>query len=246
MSLNCDSVLTKPIDIDWAEALGDDCEGYTIYEAADCCGCGREVVCLSPTEDEHRYLEDTITLTEMPENGSDFVCIECGETFKTEIDHPGSEDGECFTCPRCGAYHALGEELTNGCAATVHAEGPMMNYWYPLPNFDGDAHEAARAISHLPLCLVEFHDGSFGLALTGGGMDLSWEICAGYMALGYMPPLHFCDLPKMAGKSAENFRPTIEACLESARTAARWASRTASRLEEYLAELEDETEAKSA
>jgi len=30
-------------------------------------------------------------------------------------------------------------------------------------------------------------------------MDLSWDICEGYMLLGYLPPVHFCDLPAFAG-----------------------------------------------
>lgn len=92
-------------------------------------------------------------------------------------------------------------------------EGPMMNYYYPLPELV-DEEAAAEALAGLPLCVVSFERGTrHGLALTGGGMDLSWEICEGFVRLGYLPPLHFVRLPRMAGK-----RPTpgvwkvMEAC----------------------------------
>ena len=75
------------------------------------------------------------------------------------------------------------------------SEGPMMNFFYPLPS---GAHDPA-ALAYLPVCLVTLNDEP-GLALTGGGMDLSWEICEAYMRLGYLPPVHFADLPHMAGK----------------------------------------------
>lgn len=84
-------------------------------------------------------------------------------------------------------------------------EGPMMNYYYPLPTYDGDPREDCKKLVDLPLCIVEFleedRDGRYALALTGGGMDLSWEICEAFMLLGYVPPAHFAaDLPQMAGR----------------------------------------------
>ena len=86
-----------------------------------------------------------------------------------------------------------------------------MNYWYPLNDLyqirqilrDAHAlgpHAAAIAIVDLPLCVVRVND-AWGLALTGGGMDLSWEIAAAYVALGYLPPTHF-RLPAMCGRGS--------------------------------------------
>lgn len=85
------------------------------------------------------------------------------------------------------------------------SEGPMMNYFYPIPHFDGDTGEAAKTIADLPICLVTFNEsGETGLALTGGGMDLSWQICEAYMLLGYLPPLHYPGgLPQFAGMKAD-------------------------------------------
>lgn len=160
---------------------------------------------------------------------------------------------ECSACEKCGALlvgtngesHS-GIDLKSECDGYVpQNEGPMMNYFYPLPGdrtFRGlSAIEAAKLIANLPLCIVNLGIGpdsedDWGLALTGGGMDLTWEIAEAYMRLGYMPPLHFCDLPGMCGRGnlGNNGKPgkvsardawIISACKKSAQVAiqrARW------------------------
>lgn len=126
------------------------------------------------------------------------------------------------------------EESDNECDATIYNEGPMMSYWYPVKI--NDCEEAACAIAHLPLCVVEFEDGRTGLALTGGGMDLSWEICEAFMAIGYWPPVHFCDLPKMSGRGkSERDLKIIAACEESCRIQEGWTARKRERLGELRA-----------
>lgn len=187
--LNCDSVECKPITIDWSEALGENLEGYIVYEASECQGCNRLVVSSSLGENEHKDIEHEVE-----------VIVE-GEV----------------EMQRCT------------CDATIYNEGPMMNYWYPV-KLDNPT-EAATKIVHLPLCVVEFEDGRTGLALTGGGMDLSWEICEAFMVLGYQPPLHFCELPQMAGR-ANSIKDQwlIKACIESCRIAEGWAARKRERL----------------
>jgi hypothetical protein len=111
------------------------------------------------------------------------------------------------------------------CMGTIHAEGPMMNYFYPCDIRDTE--DAARKIAHLPLCVVEMRDGQTGLALTGGGMDLSWSICEAYIALGYLPPAHFAgSLPRFAGmKLTTNVRIILAACARSCEIRSRWALR---------------------
>lgn len=88
------------------------------------------------------------------------------------------------------------------------AEGPMMNYWYSLGdvrsgygaaqiggwNHTADEIDTAYKLRHVSLCLVEV-DETFGLALTGGGMDLTWQIVEAYTLLGYLPPAKFCRPP---------------------------------------------------
>lgn len=90
------------------------------------------------------------------------------------------------------------EDLESGDIIEASAEGPMMNYWYPVDVIDeSNAAEAAYILRNLPLVVVMVDD-QWGIALSGGGMDLTWEIAAAYCALGMLPPVHFADLPRMA------------------------------------------------
>lgn len=79
------------------------------------------------------------------------------------------------------------------------ADGPMMNYFYPVSDYTpGDMRDWAAKVADLPVCVVEIGDER-GLALTGGGMDLSWGIAEAYVRLGYYPPV-WLDLPAMSGR----------------------------------------------
>ena len=115
---------------------------------------------------------------------------------------------EAALCEECNCYVAPvhGEDVhwdlddESDCDGWLYTDGPMMNYAYPIEvQRIGDPSDAALAIAHLPLCVVEIPAGTH-LALTGGGMDLSWQICEAYMCLGYLPPTYFSRLPAMAGK----------------------------------------------
>jgi hypothetical protein len=115
--------------------------------------------------------------------------------------------------------------------AMIDDNQPMMNYFYPLPDesrYGGalDKYDA-QAIINLPLCLVNLETGEYGLALTGGGMDLSWEICEAYIRLGYLPPFHFCDLPRMAGRgTSARDRAIIRGCKRSCDITIGWGQQT--------------------
>jgi hypothetical protein len=59
-------------------------------------------------------------------------------------------------------------------------------------------------------------DDEHGLALTGCGMDYTWEICETYLNLGYYPPVAMCRLPRMAGRgTSAGDRRIIDGCLQS-------------------------------
>jgi hypothetical protein len=120
---------------------------------------------------------------------------------------------------------------------------PMMNYLYPLPNdFERDMQnmfgESWRSRIKKVLentTIVYFEEsGEYFMALTGGGMDLSWEICESYVGLGYLPPLHFCDLPNMAGINFKRakIRRVLAACKRSARVSRGWANQTLKHLKD--------------
>jgi hypothetical protein len=120
-----------------------------------------------------------------------------------------------------------GEDIDNECMGTAgYFEGPMMNYFHPCELRDLSNEDAARAIAHLPLCVVEFQDGERGFALTGGGMDLSWEICDAYISCGYLPPFASTDLPDMSGKEKHpRTQLILAACQRSALILEGWANR---------------------
>lgn len=151
----------------------------------------------------------------------------------TPVDYDWSEgyaeEWECLEaaeCSECGQeiVFSIGEEQhwdidpDSICPGCVSCSGPMMNYYYPIGSEKYDM-DNAKALAHLPVCLVWFlKSNKAGLALTGGGQDLSWEICEAYMVLGYLPPIHFTDLPDMAGiRLTRRVRRILSACQESLR-----------------------------
>jgi hypothetical protein len=198
--LNCDSVESRSRFVDWAELLGEDCEGWRAFEAVECEECGRTFVVSQVTvNEEHRYLEPEITVE----------------------DEDGDETEESNECPGCITF-----------------EGPMMAHFFPC-KLD-DCEEAARAIAHLPLCVVEMRDGETGFALTGGGMDLSWEICEAFVCCGYLPPVSHCDLPDFAGlKLDERRQRVMDACQQSLKVMADWMAYRLEKLESLEQRMEE-------
>ena len=105
---------------------------------------------------------------------------------------------------------------------------PMMNYYYPLPNHN----DITGRLDHQQRLLLDFAGNVVlvlvndepVLALTGGGMDFSWEICHAYILLGYYPPVHFCKLPRMADKNSLDPKDAriIAGCRRSLEIMANW------------------------
>jgi len=130
-------------------------------------------------------------------------------------------------------------------ASDLDAGGPWMNYWYPAwLRFGETAEDLARATVDSVLVVVTRNDGDeVGFALGGGGMDLSWEICEGYMSAGLLPPFTFCDLPAMGGLSATpKTLAVIAACKRTAECIADRARYTTDRLDRLQADLRPVTE----
>ena len=97
---------------------------------------------------------------------------------------------------------------------------PMMNYIYPLgENFEVPDDFRVKLVN---TTIVQMGDEYF-LALTGGGMDMTWEICESFINLGYYPPVHFCRLPQICGKGKRKWdRHIIDCCNESLKIMASW------------------------
>ena len=119
---------------------------------------------------------------------------------------------------------------------------PMMNYYYELPYYEGDPEEdqltlyqSSANVVLVRMLNIEEDENSFVLALSGGGMDLSWDICHAYILLGYAPPLHFCDLPDFGqDNSQEPYNLILKACLQSAKFVAERATRKIEQLQSAM------------
>lgn len=154
------------------------------------------------------------------DENSFWEAVECEKCGKVVVLHNGG--GDCSHEDEI-SFHDQDEDDARCDGYLPAAHGPMMNYWYPVDRHGFDPESAARDIADLPLCVVEVN-GQYGLALTGGGMDLSWQICEAYMRLGLLPPVHFCDLPRMAGSGkSRKDRSIIAACRKSLTVQIRWA-----------------------
>lgn len=132
-------------------------------------------------------------------------CDDCGHT--RVVESPGGGEP-------CDIEHDDDEAAP--CEGELpETEGPMMSWAWPVTLRRGPE-DAAESLTHLPVCVVEYQEHGTLLALTGGGMDLSWELCEAYIRLGLAPPFALCDLPRMAGRGeSDHDRRIIEACQRS-------------------------------
>lgn len=118
-------------------------------------------------------------------------------------------------------------------------DGPMMNYWYPLPSSivagGGDKFDAAYRLRANVCILVEV-DGEYGLALAGGGMDLTWSIVRAFVALGYLPPVHFAQPPGFFERDSEYLMQAMRRSIEMTQRHLAWQLEEIGRNERRLAE----------
>lgn len=174
------------------------------------------------------------------------------------------ESREAVECQKCGKVLVLGTgggedthsalDSNSDCDGYVgQAEGPRMSYFYPLPSTYAPSEEDVAKLAHLPLCVVEFTGGGFeghALALTGGGMDLTWEIAEAYMVLGFLPPFHYARLPAICGRGTSARDKWIAAgCIKSCRVIAGWAKSRAQQTKrtlEFSSKLARETGAEES
>ncbi len=169
-----------PVDRDWSEGYG---ETWDYVEAPSCPHCG----------DSARWfdVQDLLEIAHGLGSTEDIDRL-------VEVAHEKADDYSTWRCtdPLCGDFGVEIDPFDGG------AEGPMMSYGYPLPDGISLDESDADKLRDLPLCIVRRDDGeNYELALTGGGMNLSWEICHAFVLLDYLPPAHFAELPAMCGRA---------------------------------------------
>jgi hypothetical protein len=137
-----------------------------------------------------------------------------------ECDHYDYEPDEGEEEPE--AEFVLNNHECDVCGTEIFSDGPMMNYAYPidLRHVHENVEIAAYRLVYLPLCLVSIQGmETYHLALTGGGMDFSWEICRAYIEMGFLPPTWFARLPDMSKWMTKDNAYTIAACRRSLKVA---------------------------
>ena len=87
---------------------------------------------------------------------------------------------------------------------------PMMNFIYSLGGVASVPTDFREKLVNTTIVEI---DGEYYLALTGGGMDMSWEICESYINLGFYPPTYF-TLPHMSGRGTSKHDKHIMGCCE--------------------------------
>jgi hypothetical protein len=132
------------------------------------------------------------------------------------------------------------QAVTDAIEEDPDAFAPMMNYVYPLPGMQYDSGTAQALLMEAGgACVIVDIDGEPFLALSGGGMDLSWDICAAYVALGMLPPAHFAgNLPNLGGMQYSGQTAiTLEACARSLELLTLWTAGQVERLDQRRDEL---------
>lgn len=161
-------------------------------------------------------------------------CEKCGEVVVVSDDAEGDlrhrdavtdDDSGWVRKTRAGKWVACDSDHANAerCDGMLESNSPpVWNTGWPIGG-RVDQDDAAIKLERLPLVLVEdCESGDLFLVLSGGGMDLSWEIAAAHMALGFYPPVCL-ELPEYAGhKLTKERRAVIDACIQSHEIARRW------------------------
>ena len=160
----------------------------------------------------------------------------------------GAGYGDTWTSTEAGSCGECDEKLLvpNGesehrdvdpesdCRGFVSGSGPMMNFLYGLAEMPDDA-TIVEALADLPLCIVTLPDAIDGedtfLALTGGGMNMSWFIIEAYVRLGYLPPAYFSPPAFVGMRLTDERRLLLEACRETQRRVVSGAERALEELD---------------
>ena len=227
-TLYCDNVDSKPRDFDFSQGYADRWE--VIEPDFDSWSAER---CVEYAANAGFDLDMDITEREALVEALESLGIACFDDESDELLR------EAFLESVTSGDWANIDEWREACAADWRDNGrgdPMMNYAYPI-TLRGDASKAATKLelASLPLTLVSIDDETH-LALTGGGMDLSAEICEAYILLGQRPPVHFCKVPRMGGtRYSQAFLATL---VESCEIAQRWAQNTIDDLKHLAADPE--------
>lgn len=153
-------------------------------------------------------------------------------------EHADFNDKDCPNSLCSGGL--VGNEICLVCGGDGTSEdetdwSPTMNIIYPLPDNFEVPEDWRERLDNMTIVQV---DGQSYLALTGDGMDMSWEICATYINLGYYPPAELAELPAMAGRGEdEKDKVILACCMKSCVILQGWMTQKISRMCEGYANI---------
>lgn len=213
--LSCDAIDAKPIDVDWRNTPYDD-EAGNVW---------------NPIDPDLSTLPSELLASFATEYGVEVP--ECYQACQ-------GDDASCGTCHGTGKDYEDEDFLTELLDAMHESDPdllfPVMNYAYPLTELRTDAGALQAKLLDTSLCVVELNGKPY-LALQGGGMDFSWDICEAYTLAGLLPPVHFAgSLPRIAGWERKALRGTLNACVRSCEVAAEWASQRLEHVRSFTVE----------
>lgn len=136
--------------------------------------------------------------------------------------------------PEAADRVGIWREYVWGYYQTSGIYNPSMNYYYPLPGYDGNPVLDQLSLGdNVAVMLVEVN-GTPVFALSGGGKNPGWDICYAYVLMGYLPPITFCNLPEFAGlKLDAKTKRVLAACLRTADVIKNRAQDTSKKLRDY-------------
>ena len=110
-----------------------------------------------------------------------------GDRMEIIIPEPTRADREQYDMPKRGDWQDCDGERD-------YCDGffPMMNALWPVDLAYGRSEQEAADLMnrHGGATSLITIDGDHYIAMTGGGMDLSWHIAAAYVCCGAVPPLY--------------------------------------------------------
>ena len=123
---------------------------------------------------------------------------------------------------------------------------PMMNYAYPIYNFDGDEEKIEKVCQETNCTVVRnIDENDYYLALTGGGMDLSQDIAYAYMIISGYIEWDFLDEVKLTqclSVSEETYREILRQALKQYENQKIRAGLNLNEIKSYIKESLERTE----
>lgn len=136
-------------------------------------------------------------ITELDTPAGNFEQFGSGFTYAEPLTYEDGEGNEVnYVETNDGPFHVDGNEEVHFATEDEIQEGtngPVNNFfWVMSDNLDqfvdrDDFVLDAEKLRGLNIALISSED-RLGLAFTGGGMDLNWQMAAAFVRLGYYPP----------------------------------------------------------